>query len=38
MGGFALVRITDRFMDVVLGEAVDDEGGVTFTHAFNKAF
>jgi cytolysin (calcineurin-like family phosphatase) len=36
LGGFALVRITDRFMDVALGEAVDGEGGVTFTHAFDK--
>jgi cytolysin (calcineurin-like family phosphatase) len=36
MGGFALVRITDEAMDVVLGEANDDKGGVTFANAFSK--
>jgi cytolysin (calcineurin-like family phosphatase) len=38
MGGFALVRITNRVMDVVLGEASDDHGGVMFTNASSKAF
>jgi cytolysin (calcineurin-like family phosphatase) len=36
MGGFGLVRVTDRYMDVVLGEAVGNEGEVTFTDAFSK--
>ncbi|PSJ64916.1 metallophosphoesterase [Kumtagia ephedrae] len=36
MGGFALVRVTDGFMDVVLGEAVDRGGTVRFTNAFSK--
>jgi cytolysin (calcineurin-like family phosphatase) len=36
MGGFALVRITNEAMDVVLGEAADDKGGVNFTTAFSK--
>ena len=38
MGGFALVRVTDDFLDVALGEALDDPAGAsTFTHAFSKA-
>jgi cytolysin (calcineurin-like family phosphatase) len=37
MGGFALVRVTSEVMDVVLGEANDDHGGVVFTNAFSKA-
>lgn len=37
MGGFALARIADGTMDVVLGEASDDHGGVVFTNAFSKA-
>ncbi|MFI0843455.1 metallophosphoesterase [Mesorhizobium sp. IMUNJ 23232] len=36
MGGFALVRITDSFMDVVLGEAAGPHGEVVFTNAFSK--
>jgi cytolysin (calcineurin-like family phosphatase) len=32
MGGFAFVRVTDGFMDVVLAEA----GEVAFTAAFSK--
>lgn len=36
MGGFALVRVTNEAMDVVLGEAADEQGGVTFTNAFSK--
>lgn len=36
MGGFALARITTDFLDVVLAEAADDNGGVLFTHAFSK--
>lgn len=35
MGGFAVVRVTDGFMDVVLGEA-GARGSVTFTNAFGK--
>lgn len=38
MGGFALARVGNDFMDVVLGEAIDDQGGVVFTNAFSKAF
>ncbi len=38
MGGFALVRITDTFMDVALGEAVDEAGTIKFTNAFSKKF
>ena len=36
MGGFALARITSEAMDVVLGEAIDDQGTVAFTDAFSK--
>lgn len=36
MGGFALARITNDAMDVVLGEASDDRGGSVFTNAFSK--
>ena len=35
MGGFALARATDGFMDVVLGEANDD-GSVRFVKAMSK--
>ena len=35
MGGFALVRVTDGFVDVVLAEA-GPRGDVTFTNAFTK--
>lgn len=38
MGGFALVRVTGDGMDVALGEASDDHGGVKFTNAFTKLF
>ncbi|MDQ6433506.1 metallophosphoesterase [Mesorhizobium sp. LHD-90] len=36
MGGFALVRVTGAFMDVVLGEASGPQGQVIFTDAFSK--
>lgn len=36
MGGFALVKVTDEGIDAVLGEAADDHGAVTFTHAFAR--
>jgi cytolysin (calcineurin-like family phosphatase) len=36
MGGLALVRITDGFMDVAFVRAGDEPGDVTFTHAFAK--
>lgn len=35
-GGFGIVRITDRFMDVVLAETADEKGGVTFVAASSK--
>ncbi|MER9653747.1 metallophosphoesterase [Mesorhizobium sp. M0152] len=38
MGGFALARVTSDGMDVVLGEATDDQGGVAFTNAFSKSW
>ena len=38
MGGFALARVTDEHMDVVLGEAAGDHGEVVFTNAFTKTF
>jgi len=37
LGGFAVVRVTDRFMDVVLGEASGGPGEVVFTNGFTKA-
>lgn len=37
MGGFALARITDQAMDLVLGRASDDHGNVEFTNAFSRA-
>jgi cytolysin (calcineurin-like family phosphatase) len=36
MGGFALARVTDGYMDVVLGEAAGGNGEVVFTNAFAK--
>jgi cytolysin (calcineurin-like family phosphatase) len=36
MGGFAVARVTSDGMDVVLGEATDDHGGVAFTNAFSR--
>jgi cytolysin (calcineurin-like family phosphatase) len=36
LGGFALVRVTERVMDVVLGEASGPHGQVVFTDAFSK--
>jgi cytolysin (calcineurin-like family phosphatase) len=36
MGGFAVTRVTDAFLDVVLAEVTDDAGEVAFTHAFSK--
>ena len=36
MGGFALARISGLRMEVVLGEAADDHGGIVFTDAFGK--
>lgn len=38
MGGFCLVRVTSNTMDVAIGEASDDRGGVAFTAAFSKRF
>ncbi|MBZ9705230.1 metallophosphoesterase [Mesorhizobium sp. ESP7-2] len=37
MGGFALARVTEDSLDVVLGEAGDDHGDVIFTNAFSKS-
>lgn len=36
MGGFALARLDGSSFEVVLGEAADDRGGVTFTDTFSK--
>lgn len=36
MGGFAIARITDTFMDVTLARGGAQPGDVTFTHAFSK--
>jgi cytolysin (calcineurin-like family phosphatase) len=38
MGGFALVRITDGFMDVALARTGETPGAITFSHAFSKRF
>ncbi len=38
MGGFALVHVTDRGMDIVLAHAAGEEGDITFTNAFSKKF
>ncbi len=38
MGGFGLVRISRKTMDVVLAEAVDNNGAIRFTSAFSKTF
>ncbi|APG92588.1 metallophosphoesterase [Sinorhizobium americanum] len=38
LGGFALVRVTEKFLDVVFGEARGEMGHVAFTHAFSKRF
>jgi len=38
MGGFAVARVTRDGMDVVLGEASDDHGAMTFTNAFSKGW
>jgi cytolysin (calcineurin-like family phosphatase) len=35
LGGLAVVRVTDGFMDVAIGEA-DEAGGVRFVRAFSK--
>ena len=36
MGGLGVVRVTDRFIDVVLAEVVGDAGQLTFTNAFSR--
>ncbi|MEP9396882.1 metallophosphoesterase [Mesorhizobium sp. KR2-14] len=36
LGGFAVVHVTDDYMDVVMAEAVGSEGEVSFTNAFSK--
>ena len=36
MGGFALVRVTATFMDVVLAEVLPPHGNVVFTNALSK--
>ena len=36
LGGFAVVRVTDRFMDVAFAEVIDDSGDLRFTGAFGK--
>ncbi|AZO08534.1 MULTISPECIES: metallophosphoesterase [unclassified Mesorhizobium] len=37
LGGFALARVTNDNLDVVLGEATGDHGEIVFTNAFAKA-
>jgi cytolysin (calcineurin-like family phosphatase) len=37
LGGFAILRVTERFMDVVFAEVVDDAGNLRFTKAFTKS-
>ena len=36
LGGFAIARVTEAFLDVVLAEVTDDGGKLAFTHAFSK--
>ena len=36
LGGLAVVRVTDRFMDVVLAKAGGSPGELAFTNAFSK--
>jgi cytolysin (calcineurin-like family phosphatase) len=36
LGGLAIVRVTERFMDVAFAEVVDDSGDLRFTVAFGK--
>jgi cytolysin (calcineurin-like family phosphatase) len=38
LGGLGLARITDRFMDVALADAVGDNGDIRFTTAFSRRF
>ena len=38
LGGLALVRITDTFMDVALAKAGESPADLVFTHAFSKRF
>ena len=38
LGGFALVRVTDKFLDVAFGEARGETGHAAFTHAFSRRF
>jgi cytolysin (calcineurin-like family phosphatase) len=37
LGGFALARVADGSMDVVLAEATGDHGEIVFTNAFSKS-
>ena len=36
LGGLAIVRVTERFMDVAFAEVVDNSGDLRFTGAFGK--
>jgi cytolysin (calcineurin-like family phosphatase) len=36
MGGFAIARVTEAFLDVVLTEIAGEHRKLTFTHAFSK--
>ena len=38
LGGLALVRVTDAFLDVALARAGEDPAEIVFTHAFSKRF
>jgi cytolysin (calcineurin-like family phosphatase) len=37
-GGFAVVHVTNQYMDVVLAQAEGTDGKVTFLKAFSKRF
>lgn len=37
-GGFAVAHVTNRYMDVVLAQAEETDGDVTFLKAFSKCF
>jgi cytolysin (calcineurin-like family phosphatase) len=36
LGGLAIVRVTERFMNVAFAEVVDESGDLRFTGAFGK--
>jgi cytolysin (calcineurin-like family phosphatase) len=36
MGGFAVARVSEQALDVVLAEVTSDDGDIAFTSAFSK--